>query len=1515
MFKIFLVLLLMTQRGSLFALESPVVAINEAEDIGKFLIKAEIYRFGLDGEEINIPKSIEFYEKATKVNNPKALYDYGMVKLERNEEIGIKLLTSSALLGWHPAQRTLGDIYRTGYMFKVLDSIKIDIEEAKKWYELAAAQGNDYAMFELGRIYETIDKEKAIDLLKNSASKGNRLASIKLYDMNKNDGKIKEILYFMELSLDGAKNGSDYAQQFVTYHYYNGTFPLNPNYNEAFFWAKKSADQNNKQAQYYLAKCYRKGRGTTKNENLAIKWFTKAAERGNYYSQFNLGEIYYKNKNYEKAFKYLTAATDHVAEANFYLGKMYEHTNKGVLQDIVKAFEYYSQALNFKEGCYKRIRRKTYIKLAKFYEEGIVVQKNIAKAFELYIKGDNNYKLGRYFLSINDRKTANEYFRKKNRKEKDKKKSRALMGYNVKLFENYGDYYDKKKKFKESIFWYTRITGYHTNSKMYNILGYNYQHGEGVDINYQKAFEYYSKAAEYNYRIAQFNLGELYELGLGVHQNDSEAINWYTKSALQNDKDAKNAIIRIYKEGRGKREDYNPVIGQSWFSDIKNTQLSISQQLKIYKIAPKYIEGGRDVPKLRSGNLQSDQKDFTWLENPQVKLKPIYDTKQLSSYIKIDPEKVRNIPLQLQTVNGNFYTLMKNQDLNNIQRVTFILSGRNDDAYVPIEEDTGRVIFIAGPDFSLDHFSHWIGPNRDVFVIKEMKGIDFNQLGLVANRRHATMALAQKFDLKNFIMLDDNLESIYASLELLKDAGSWKSLYLLFKNAAEKNNLFLLSARTFRPELDKFPPNAKEFTLNSSILGSKIFYFDRTKMANKRIELTNLFPAPICQLWGEDIWMQLYLMHSDLDVGILDREVLIFKRAMKKSGNKDICALTVRKSNEWLNEELKNSLLDYSKDPLFPVVYKQMVEVTKNAVEDLKKYKEKLKIKDPSSAAKKLARKKAIKREASDDDKPLENTSNKKEKLDLTQTNPKKEKKLEFLSMEKPESEMQNLEERNSQLISLYESNKQNFHQMLRPHQVNAMEHWSLTLKANKKSGYFNMATGTGKTNIFLTLTALAQKVESMKNLQTVIIVPTQDLVQQVEKEIVKKYNTLLENNLLSELRISPADIITVSSYVRDTNQRALSYMDAGKSGRKVLIFCEDSFKNYMINNPKTIVLMGQIIIDEFHTTSTQVLDYVSKSVIEYPWIQLWGFSATPNKKKMYFDKKSIFTYGTNSAINDRVLRPWIIDSIPNSIPVSEIPQLLKNKFHPNGKLLMELKGIIWVKTIQQAEEMSKHLHQEKIPHYVVYSEKDKQKDNPLKNQEKIKRFTKNYSEKKLLVAVNKLITGFDSNVDYCIVLRKMKQTSNSWIQMRGRLLRRDPRLQGDQLAYILSYENNLPQKNALCPFTEKHLGEFSVSPDYLAQQQCLGIPLSKEEIMGEMKKTKPYEVSEARWYQEEFPQPMDISDDKINEDEWINSFLIEECAQNVITPFLNEGEIYDTKRVKKKFKKLCTEKHINFLD
>ena len=63
-----------------------------------------------------------------------------------------------------------------------------------------------------------------------------------------------------------------------------------------------------------------------------------------------------------------------------------------------------------------------------------------------------------------------------------------------------------------------------------NAYAYFSGNKDGIDINFNTAFEYYMKLTEYGNERAMYNVGLLYEYGLGTSKDHAKAIEWVTKA-------------------------------------------------------------------------------------------------------------------------------------------------------------------------------------------------------------------------------------------------------------------------------------------------------------------------------------------------------------------------------------------------------------------------------------------------------------------------------------------------------------------------------------------------------------------------------------------------------------------------------------------------------------------------------------------------------------------------------------------------------------------------------------------------------------------------------------------------------------------------------------------------------------------------------------------------------------------------------------------------------------------------
>ena len=89
-----------------------------------------------------------------------------------------------------------------------------------------------------------------------------------------------------------------------------------------------------------------------------------------------------------------------------------------------------------------------------------------------------------------------------------------------------------------------------------NDLGNRYYYGDGVNQDYEKAFEWYEKAAKAGSSDAMTDLGYMYQTGVGINQDYKKAIEWYEKAAEAGEKVALYDLGYMYENGYGVEQDY-----------------------------------------------------------------------------------------------------------------------------------------------------------------------------------------------------------------------------------------------------------------------------------------------------------------------------------------------------------------------------------------------------------------------------------------------------------------------------------------------------------------------------------------------------------------------------------------------------------------------------------------------------------------------------------------------------------------------------------------------------------------------------------------------------------------------------------------------------------------------------------------------------------------------------------------------------------------------------------------------
>ena len=145
----------------------------------------------------------------------------------------------------------------------------------------------------------------------------------------------------------------------------------------------------------------------------------------------------------------------------------------------------------------------------------------------------------------------------KNVSETKEKKDSFFSFMNFKMPENlFSSDAEKKEETPENTLENIVKMANNGNLQAQLALGYAYLYGEnGLSVDYDKAFEYYNKAALQNDPIGLNNLGSLYYSGLGVQRDVKKAVSLFEQAAKLGNNNAAVNVGFMYVSGRGVKKN------------------------------------------------------------------------------------------------------------------------------------------------------------------------------------------------------------------------------------------------------------------------------------------------------------------------------------------------------------------------------------------------------------------------------------------------------------------------------------------------------------------------------------------------------------------------------------------------------------------------------------------------------------------------------------------------------------------------------------------------------------------------------------------------------------------------------------------------------------------------------------------------------------------------------------------------------------------------------------------------
>lgn len=353
----------------------------------------------------------------------------------------------------------------------------------------------------------------------------------------------------------------------------------------------------------------------------------------------------------------------------------------------------------------------------------------------------------------------------------------------------------------------------------------------------------------------------------------------------------------------------------------------------------------------------------------------------------------------------------------------------------------------------------------------------------------------------------------------------------------------------------------------------------------------------------------------------------------------------------------------------------------------------------------------------------------------------------------------------------------------LRNYQNHALQWLSDCLKNSGKMNFsFNLATGTGKTLLMLTIALSAFYANPKKNV--ILLFPNIQLVHQTLKKLFNEFKPLLD--YFNICQTSVYGVCSTSSGELQkgdviTRKQIQHYKKLHQSSGHIYLFCADSFVSFTNSTSRYkdsfLDNISLAIFDESHQQDTLINSPIFSSLSESKAVIQCYFSATPKKSLETKNVIEEFSYQRQSAINDGYLSPILVDkSLPASVSHEDLKTILLYQQHPNSGPLKNHKGIIYVESRDEASELFKSLQacsdfDQDLFFPFFTPNKERGLDPGYQNFEAaLSHFLK--QKKGIAIVVQMLVEGFDDKrVDFIINTRK-GVSSSSLHQANGRCIR-----------------------------------------------------------------------------------------------------------------------------------------------
>ena len=207
-------------------------------------------------------------------------------EVPKDPKEALRLYKLSWSQGYDRAAGNIADMYYQG------DGLTKDVAEGFKWLKMAAESGHVPSQHKLGVAYRDgngtpKNDAEAIKLLTALASQGDASAMAELAHGYRRTFQKPDFKQAFEWAFRSAEKNNRVGQEILGQLYLNGQ-GVEKDFSKAIFNFKLSAAQNSPWAQTALGSIYENGWGVPSNYDEAARWYLKAAAQGNETAKKNL---------------------------------------------------------------------------------------------------------------------------------------------------------------------------------------------------------------------------------------------------------------------------------------------------------------------------------------------------------------------------------------------------------------------------------------------------------------------------------------------------------------------------------------------------------------------------------------------------------------------------------------------------------------------------------------------------------------------------------------------------------------------------------------------------------------------------------------------------------------------------------------------------------------------------------------------------------------------------------------------------------------------------------------------------------------------------------------------------------------------------------------------------------------------------------------------------------------------------------------------------------------------------